>query len=175
MNNARSKPEHLTAGDTQATDGATGSREATTIPHDERDADGHADAGWTTGQVAVDTTVHCDDLATVRNRIAEVLHRCDDAFILDVQLVATELASNACDHADHPRHLLLRREVHPDRGPELVVEARDATPDRTPVVGSSSISPERGNGMKMVETICNDWGVRHEDHSKVVWGRIPIP
>ncbi|MEU4742062.1 ATP-binding protein [Actinosynnema sp. NPDC023658] len=125
--------------------------------------------------MAVDTSVHCDDLAAVRNRVGEVLHTCDEDFVVDVQLVATELASNACDHADHPRHLLLRTEVHPDRGPELVVEARDATPDRTPVVGSSSISPERGNGMNMIETICNDWGVRHEGHSKVVWCRIPIP
>ncbi|MCE6995376.1 ATP-binding protein [Saccharothrix sp. S26] len=146
-----------------------------TIAHDERGADGHADAGRTTGQVAVDTSVPCDDLAAVRNRIGEVLHTCDEGFVLDVQLVATELASNACDHADHPRHLLLRREVHPERGPELVVEARDATPHRTPVVGSSSVSPERGNGMTMIETICNAWGVRQEDGGKVVWGRIPIP
>ena len=175
MNDARSNPGHRTARDTPTTDSATGSRDAATIPHDQRSADGQADAGRTTGQVAVDTSVHCDDLATVRNRIGEVLHACDEDFIVDVQLVATELASNACDHADHPRHLLLRREVHPDRGPELVVEARDATPDHTPVVGSSSISPERGNGMRLVETICNDWGVRQEDRSKVVWARIPSP
>ncbi|MGM1057988.1 ATP-binding protein [Saccharothrix sp. Mg75] len=149
-------------------------REAT-VPQEERGADGHAKAGRTTDQVPIDTSVVCDDLAAVRHHIGEALHAHDEDFILDVQLVATELASNACDHADDPRYLLLRREVHPDRGPELVVEARDATPDRDPVVGSSSVNATRGNGMKMVETICNDWGVRHEGDLKVVWGRIPIP
>lgn len=156
-------------------DTANGSREATTIPQDERGADGHAEEGRPAGQVEIETSLHCDNLAVVRERIGEVLHAHDADFVHDVQLVATELASNACDHADDPRHLLVRREVHSDRGPELVVEACDATPDRTPVVGFSSISPNRGNGMKMVETICSDWGVRHEDDTKVVWGRIPMP
>ncbi|MGM1058418.1 hypothetical protein [Saccharothrix sp. Mg75] len=54
-------------------------------------------------------------------------------------------------------------------------EAHDATPDRTPVVGSSSTSLHRGNGMKIIQTICNDWGVRQGTDHKVVWGRIPMP
>ncbi|MBB5958473.1 hypothetical protein FHS29_005081 [Saccharothrix tamanrassetensis] len=156
-------------------DTAIGSHEATTIANDERGADGHADEGRTTGQVEIEISLHCDNLASVRERIGEALRRHEEDFVHDVRLVATELASNACDHADDPRHLLLRREIHPDRGPELVVEARDATPDRVPVVGFSSISPDRGNGMKMVRTICNDWGVRQEGDRKVVWGRIPMP
>ena len=153
----------------------SGSGEATTIPQDQRGADGHAEEGRTAGQVEIETSLHCDNLAAVRERIGEALHMHDEDFVHDARLVATELASNACDHADDPRHLMLRREVHPERGPELVVEVCDATPGRTPVVGSSSISPNRGNGMKMVETICNDWGVRHEENRKIVWGRLPMP
>ncbi len=154
--------------------GAAARSHEVAAPRDERGADGHAEEGRATDQVEIEASLHCDDLASVRRRVGEVLHMHDEDFVHDVQLVATELASNACDHADDPRHIVLRREVHRDRGPELVVEARDATPDRTPVVGSSSISPNRGNGMKMVETICNDWGVRQEDDGKVVWGRIPM-
>ncbi|WP_447002200.1 ATP-binding protein [Saccharothrix isguenensis] len=175
MTDASSVSDHRSTGNLPDAGTVTGSREAATIPQDERGADGHAEEGRTAGQVEIETSLHCDNLAAVRERIDEALHMHDEDFVQDARLVATELASNACDHADDPRHLMLRREVHPDRGPELVVEVCDATPDRTPVVGSSSVSPNRGNGMRMVETICNDWGVRHEKDRKIVWGRLSMP
>lgn len=175
VTDASSASDQPSTGDLPGADTATGSRGATTLPQDERGADGHAEEGWTAGQVEIDTSLQCDNLAAVRERVDEALHMHDEDFVHDARLVATELASNACDHADDPRHLVLRREVHPDRGPELVVEVWDSTPDRIPVVGASSIGPNRGNGMKMVETICNDWGVRHEEDRKVVWARLPMP
>lgn len=175
MTDASFASDQPSTGDLPDAHAETGSRGATTIPQDERDADGHAEEGRTAGEVEIETSLHCDNLAAVRERIGEALHMHDEDFIDDARLVATELASNACDHADDPRHLVLRREVHPDRGPELVVEVCDATPDRIPAVGSSSISPNRGNGMKMIETICNDWGVRPEEGRKIVWGRLPMP
>ncbi|MEU4769789.1 ATP-binding protein [Actinosynnema sp. NPDC023794] len=175
MTDAHADPDHPRHRPFPDIDTTTGSREAKTVTQDERGADGHAEEGRVADQAEFEVSLPCDNLAAVRRRIGDALHPHDDDFVHDVQLVATELASNACDHADDPRYLLLRREIHPDRGPELVVEAHDATPDRTPVVGSSSISPHRGNGMKIVQTICNDWGVRHGDAGKVVWGRIPMP
>ncbi|MEU7481548.1 ATP-binding protein [Lentzea sp. NPDC042327] len=135
----------------------------------------HATPGETTGEVAINTSLSCDNLSVVRERIAEALAAHDEDFVVDVQLVATELAANACDHADDPRRLVLRREEHPDRGAELVVEACDATVSRTPVVGMSSIGPYRGHGMQIVERLCTDWGVRVEDDLKIVWARLPIP
>ncbi|WNV87869.1 ATP-binding protein [Umezawaea sp. Da 62-37] len=126
-------------------------------------------------RVEIDTSLRCDNLRAIRDHIAEILTGYDSTFVHDVQLVTTELAANACDHADQPRHLWLRREVHDGRGAELVVEVRDATPERSPVVGVSRIAPERGNGMKMVEAFCTDWGVRNDEDAKIVWGRIPIP
>ncbi|MGM1064565.1 ATP-binding protein [Saccharothrix sp. Mg75] len=152
----------------------TGSHDVT-IAQNQRNVDGRIEGVRTTGQGQVDVSLACEDLAELRKRIGEALHLQNEDFVLDVQLVATELASNACDHAKDPRHLSLRREIHPDRGPELVIEAHDATPDRTPVVGSSSISLHRGNGMKIIQTICNDWGVRQGTDHKVVWGRIRMP
>ncbi|HEX7308544.1 ATP-binding protein [Lentzea sp.] len=157
------------------TEQARGQRQVATLPSGARGVDGHAIPGQSTGEVEIDTSLSCDNLSTVRASIAEALRAHDEDFVLDVQLVATELASNACDHADDPRRLVLRREVHTDRGPELVVEACDATLERTPVVGRSSIGPDRGNGMKLVEHLCNDWGVRLEDETKIVWARMPIP
>ncbi|OLR92350.1 ATP-binding protein [Actinokineospora bangkokensis] len=145
------------------------------MPDNALGLDGHHEAGRTTGEVAIDTSLSCEDLAAVRGAIADVLDGRPRGFVGDVQLVATELGANACDHADAPRHLVLRREVHDERGAELVIEVRDATPGRLPVVGVSRFDETRGRGMRMVEAVCNDWGVREEDGVKVVWGRLPMP
>jgi hypothetical protein len=138
-------------------------------------ADRAPDGDAAPGQVEIDTSLSCGNLMTVREEIAEALVGHDEDFVIDVQLVATELAANACDHAEDPRRLVLRREDHAERGAELVVEARDATTSRTPVVGRSSIGPYRGHGMKLVESLCSDWGVRIARDNKVVWARMPIP
>lgn len=127
------------------------------------------------GEVTIDRALSCDDLGAVRLRIAEALVRYDEDFVVDVQLVATELAANACDHADDPRSLVLRREVHSERGGELVVEARDASVSRTPVVGVSRLGPYRGHGMQLVKSLCSDWGVRVDEDTKVVWARLALP
>ncbi|MFD4668662.1 ATP-binding protein [Lentzea sp. NPDC058450] len=123
----------------------------------------------------IDASLNCENLGAVRQRIAEALVRHDEDFVIDVQLVATELAANACDHAEAPRSLKLRREFHAERGAELVIEACDATVGRTPVVGTSSIGPYRGNGMHLVESLCTDWGVRVDEDTKIVWARLAIP
>ncbi|WP_394618893.1 ATP-binding protein [Lentzea sp. JNUCC 0626] len=128
-----------------------------------------------TDEVEIDTSLSCDNLSVVREKIAEVLLTHDEDFVADVQLVATELAANACDHADDPRRLVLRREVRPDRGAELVIEARDATVDTAPVLGVSRIGPTRGRGLRLVESLCVDWGVHVDRDTKVVWARLPIP
>ena len=127
------------------------------------------------GDAEIDTSLSCVNLAAVREDIASALKSHGEDFVIDVQLVATELAANACDHAEDPRRLVLRREVHPERGTELVIEASDATVDRTPVVGTSSIAPYRGRGMQLIESLCTDWGVRVDGEMKIVWARLPIP
>ncbi|GAA3464916.1 ATP-binding protein [Saccharothrix longispora] len=124
--------------------------------------------------VALDASPTSDNLAAMRGEIARVLAGSDEEFVQDVQLVATELAANACDHAAAPRHLLLRRE-RAGGGSILVVEVRDGTPDRLPLVGRSTLGEHRGNGMRMVLTLCQDWGVRRMAEAKVVWARLPFP
>jgi anti-sigma regulatory factor (Ser/Thr protein kinase) len=119
-------------------------------------------------------SLRCDNLASVRREIERVLTGMERELVQDVELVATELATNACDHADDPRHLRLRREVTQD-GQTLFIEVWDATPDRAPVVGRSSLGDHRGRGMTLVTNLCDDWGVRMDSGSKVVWGRIRLP
>jgi anti-sigma regulatory factor (Ser/Thr protein kinase) len=123
--------------------------------------------------IELDESLACDNLAGVRREIERVLTGLDRQLVHDVELVATELASNACDHADDPRQLRLRRE-NEQHGQLLLIEVWDATPDRTPVVGSSTVSAHRGRGMTLVTRLCDDWGVRMDADRKVVWGRMRL-
>ena len=127
VTDARADPDHPPTLAFPAVGTTTGPHEAETVPQDERGTNGHAEEGRAAGQVEFEFSLPRDNLAVVRRRIGDALHPHDDDSVHDVQLVTTELAWNACDHANDPRHLLLRREIHPDRGPELVRSVPDAT------------------------------------------------
>ncbi|MEU5692371.1 ATP-binding protein [Actinosynnema sp. NPDC020468] len=109
------------------------------------------------------------DLARMRRRVAEQLSDLDPEFVQDVELVCTELAANACDHAEGPHLLVLRRHVA-----EVRVEVSDGSPDRSPQVGASTLGPHRGHGMRMVESLSSSWGIRVADDTKTVWAELPI-
>lgn len=130
--------------------------------------------GLAEGEVFLDTSVRFGNLAAVRARIRVLLEAFGDDFVQDVQLVCHELASNACDHADEPHHLRLRRRPR-DGCDDLLVEVQDASVDAAPKLGTSTAGPNRGNGMKMVEALSDDWGVRRTDDAKVVWARLRLP
>ncbi|MFC4852895.1 ATP-binding protein [Actinophytocola glycyrrhizae] len=121
----------------------------------------------------LDESLTCDNLAGVRRKIARVLTGTARELVQDVELVATELASNACEHAEDPRQLRLRRDVT-QHDQTLLIEVWDATPDRTPMVGTSSLGDHRGRGMTLVTKLCDDWGVRMDSERKVVWGRMRL-
>ncbi|WNV85551.1 ATP-binding protein [Umezawaea sp. Da 62-37] len=125
-------------------------------------------------ELTLGISLTCNNLGELRAELRQVLDGMDDDFVDDVQLVCTELAANACDHAEDPRQLVLRRQVQDDRH-ELLIEVHDSTPERTPLVGESTLGEFRGHGMRMVESLCSDWGVRRADRFKVVWARLPIP
>jgi anti-sigma regulatory factor (Ser/Thr protein kinase) len=124
-------------------------------------------------ELALDELLSCENLAGVRREIARVLAGTDRDWVRDVQLVATELASNACEHADDPRHLRLCRGTG-QHDQTLLIEVWDATPDRSPEVGRSSLGEHRGRGMTLVTKLCDDWGVRMDSRRKVVWGRMRV-
>ncbi|MDQ2588319.1 hypothetical protein CKY47_31015 [Saccharothrix yanglingensis] len=140
-------------------------------PVPDRSSSGH---GLTEDEVFLETSVRFGNLAAVRARIGVLLEAFGEDFVQDVQLVCHELASNACDHADEPHHLRLRRRGR-DGSDDLLVEVQDASADATPKLGTSTAGPNRGNGMKMVEALSDDWGVRRTDDAKVVWARLRLP
>jgi anti-sigma regulatory factor (Ser/Thr protein kinase) len=128
-----------------------------------------AQGGGTAPETDLDVSLNCDNLSGMRAEISRLLAGTEQVLIQDVELVATELASNACEHADDPRRLRLRRDAK-----ELLIEVWDASPDQTPVVGRSSLGEHRGRGMVLVTKLCDDWGVRMDADCKVVWGRMRL-
>ncbi|MBP2333951.1 anti-sigma regulatory factor (Ser/Thr protein kinase) [Saccharothrix coeruleofusca] len=114
------------------------------------------------------------DLAAMRQRVRAALAELDQDLVQDVELVCTELAANACDHAAGPHHLVLRHGTR-DGLPSVLVEVRDATPDRFPQVGMSTLGPHRGHGLKMVQSLAAAWGVHGDTTTKTVWAVVTTP
>ena len=89
-----------------------------------------------------------------------------DPFGEDVNLVATELVSNAVRHTDDGGRMdawgrdPLRLEVH-DTSPNL------------PVTGAPS--PTGGRGLRIVDAIASDWGAEPTSDGKVVWAEVERP
>ncbi|MCT6780645.1 ATP-binding protein [Streptomyces sp. CS7] len=91
--------------------------------------------------------------------------------IEDICLCASELTSNALTHGTRRGHGflvslstfgdLVRLEVH---------DSRDATAERLPQVRQATGTQGSGRGLRIVESLAQDWGVdRREPFGKVVW------
>src|SRR5206468_10246184 len=86
---------------------------------------------------------------------------CDDAALL-----ASELMSNAIQHAAGPV------EVRADRADgHLVVQVTDRSETR-PSVRRADPWSERGRGMAMVQDGARDWGVWPHPQGKIVWFKL---
>ena len=84
-----------------------------------------------------------------------------------VELVVTEIVSNAVVHAEGPVEIVVR--VDDDI---LRVEVSDCSPDR-PLVWRVP-GPTGGYGLPMIDSLSSEWGCdRYEDH-KVVWADIDL-
>ncbi|HEY4456319.1 MAG TPA: ATP-binding protein [Pseudonocardiaceae bacterium] len=91
--------------------------------------------------------------------------------LIDIELVATELVTNAYEHTGQ---LLAVRVSRPEDRPVLRVEVDDGAPDRPPRPGASTRGGFRGRGLQMVDGISSDWGVDQGDDRKTVWVEIPL-
>ncbi len=89
----------------------------------------------------------------------------------DIRLSASELTSNALTHGTRRGHGflvglsafddLIRLEVH---------DSRDVSPERHPQVRHAAGTQGSGRGLRIVESLAQDWGVdRREPFGKVVW------
>jgi hypothetical protein len=109
-------------------------------------------------------------LARLRAWVASVLEGICPDQLLDAEMVCTELATNAHEHASGPRRVRLL--TMPRRG-VVRVEVDDASPDAVPVVGASRLGPHRGRGLLMVNTMAPRWGVRRYRFGKTTWAEVP--
>lgn len=91
--------------------------------------------------------------------------------LIDVELVATELVTNAHEHTGR---LLAVRVSRPVDRPVLRIEVDDGAPDRPPRPGASTRGGFRGRGLLMIEGISKQWGVDLGDDRKTVWVEIPL-
>lgn len=111
-----------------------------------------------------------DDLTAARRWTRDMLPGITDDEVEDIQLIVTELVSNAFDHGTRPYALRLHRS---SAQCFVRVEVDDASPE-LPVLGTSRLGEFRGRGMIIVDQLAKNWGVtQHADTGhKTVWAAI---
>jgi hypothetical protein len=86
----------------------------------------------------------------------------------DLSLVVSELATNACVHAQSPFTVSLHR-----HGSRVVVEVTDDDP--TPAVVGPPAMGSSGSGMQIVAALACEWGVSGHHPGKSVWAVLDCP
>lgn len=90
----------------------------------------------------------------------------------DAGLLIAELTGNAVVHGRVPgRDFELRLSLLPGA---LRIEVSDARRDRRPVVRPHGYGAEGGYGMRIVEAVAADWGVRDRVIGKTVWAECAL-
>lgn len=106
-----------------------------------------------------------------RRRVSDVLEAAAlDAAVATAAMVVGELAANAVLHACTAFEVRLLVE------PEAVrIEVHDQDP-RPPVRRNFSTSATNGRGLRLVEELCQAWGVESDvdGGGKTVWALVPI-
>jgi anti-sigma regulatory factor (Ser/Thr protein kinase) len=87
----------------------------------------------------------------------------------DAALVASELVTNAIEHASSP--VTVRVEL---RGEALRVEVSDSSAI-LPAVADLLTDSERGRGLHLVEGLTAAWGVESSESGKTVWFEMAAP
>ena len=90
----------------------------------------------------------------------------------DVQLVVSELATNALNHARTPFAVTIRRE-----GSEVVLTVQDGSSVRPAVVKVKvEATAAGGRGLSIVDAVSHRWGtVEHPGAGKSVWASFLVP
>lgn len=84
----------------------------------------------------------------------------------DVEVVVTELAANACDHAGTPFTVTLSRTED-----ALLVRVEDGS-TQEPVLATRADG--RGRGLVLVESLSDAWGVDRATGTKTVWASFTL-
>ncbi|MFF3215348.1 ATP-binding protein [Streptomyces sp. NPDC002886] len=90
----------------------------------------------------------------------------------DAGLLVAELAANAVTHGRvQGRDFELRMSLLPGA---LRIEVSDARRDRRPAVRPNEYGAETGYGMRIVDAVATDWGVRDRVVGKTVWAELRL-
>ncbi|MGW0395511.1 ATP-binding protein [Streptomyces sp. NPDC003042] len=90
----------------------------------------------------------------------------------DAGLLVAELAGNAVLHGRVPgRDFELRMTLLED---VLRIEVSDARQDRRPAVQPHAYQAESGYGLRIVDAVATDWGVRDRVVGKTVWAELAV-
>ncbi|MFD4254462.1 ATP-binding protein [Amycolatopsis thermoflava] len=109
-------------------------------------------------------------LVAVRQWAARALSDLGEDHLVAVQLVATELLSNAYEHAGGAHQLRLRRLRERCR---TVIEVDDSSDEQPTVVRERDPRVAGGRGLAMVDKLSSAWGSRpRSGGGKTVWGTI---
>ena len=83
-----------------------------------------------------------------------------------VELLTSEVVTNALIHAGTPMVLRLRRE-----GPGVVIEVQDGS-SLPPARRHYSATATTGRGVEVLDSLADAWGWRPDDDGKTVWFRV---
>ncbi|MCR6485119.1 ATP-binding protein [Amycolatopsis sp. OK19-0408] len=107
-------------------------------------------------------------LSALRRWIARALPDLGASHLWAVQLVVTELATNAFEHGAGPVEVAVSATRQPC---SALLEVHDAGEGR-PVAGTPSSTSRRGRGLALVADLARTWGVRPAEPGKTVWAWI---
>lgn len=121
-------------------------------------------------RIDVDLQLHATPpLADLRANIRVMLADEDVECVEDVELLATELVSNAYDHGVRP---LFARLWTPDQRKLVRLEVDDADSIHLPVLGVSRFGANRGRGLIMVDQLAQRWGSAVRSWGKTIWAEV---
>lgn len=131
------------------------------------------DDRWQTGRLKLQLVPgRVPPLRAARRWIADTFARAGRSFVADVQLVVTELITNAYDHAGGATGIRL---VYDPAAGQLLVEVDDASAGG-PQRHEAQVRDVRGRGLLLVDSVTRVWGSRPAaTGGKTVWALVQLP
>lgn len=117
--------------------------------------------------VEIDVPVELAGLGSVRERVVEAAARWGFPDLRELEIVASELITNAVVHSGTDAVLTCRR-IAPD-GVELCVCDHGAGDPR---MGEVSLVATSGRGLQIVDALTDAWGVDRTTGAMTVWARM---
>lgn len=121
--------------------------------------------------VRLDLTPEPPPLGLLRARIDALLPEWGTDVVADLQLVVTELVTNAYLHGQPPVRFCL---LHPSDDGVVRVEVTDRGPG-LPRVRRPESTTQHGRGLLLVEACSVRWGVDTGPDGKTVWAELAAP